>query len=78
MFLSELLEGVGDENVSFQKLDECSLSLSTKTKAGKVESKITFLTDEPITIGGTESLGIVVWINRDAVASFLAAREVAK
>jgi hypothetical protein len=78
MQLSELLEGVGADHVSFQKLDECASTLSTKTKRGKVETKITFITDEPLTIGGTESLGIVVWINRDAVAQFLAAREVAK
>ncbi len=78
MLLSELLEGVGSDNVSFQKLDECVSTLSTKTKRGTVETKITFITDEPLTIGGTESLGLVVWINRDAVAKFLKAHEVAE
>ena len=78
MLLSELLEGVGADHVSFQKLDECALTLSTKTKRGAVETKITFVTDEPLTTGGTKSLGLVVWVNRDAVVKFLKAHEVAE
>ena len=61
----ELLTKIGDDNIKFQNLDSCAISLNYDHKKG---SKITFGTDEPITLDGTERLGLVLWLPRDKVA----------
>lgn len=71
MKLSELILAVGDDKVLFQSLDTSATSLDWSRKAG---SRITFRTEEMITPGeGTVRLGLVVWLDREAVAAALGA-----
>lgn len=68
--MSDLILAIGDENVVFQNLDSCATSLNYTAKSG---SKITFGTEEPITPSGTKRLGLILWLDRDAVAKAVAA-----
>lgn len=69
MKLSELIAAVGDDNVKFQNLDQCADRLDWSRKSG---GKITFGTTQAIIPGeGTEDLGLVVWLNRTAIAKAL-------
>ena len=68
MNLSELIAAVGDANVRFQKIDDCAESMNL-TKEG---SRVTFVTPERIGINGFDKLGLVVWLDRDAVAKAVA------
>lgn len=75
MKLSELIVACGDENVQFQNLDQCAISLDWSRKAG---SRITFGTTETIVPGeGTERLGLVVWLDRKVAADAIAAARAA-
>lgn len=67
--LSELILSVGDDNVAIQNLDACADSLDYNIKRG---TKITFGTEVALTPNGTEKLGLVVWLPRDAVKAALA------
>lgn len=70
MTLSELIIACGDEKVEFQNLDQCAMTLDWTRKSG---TKITFGTEEPITPGeGTQRLGLVIWLDRKAVADAVA------
>lgn len=70
MKLSELIVACGDDSVQFQNLDQCAISLDWSRKAG---GRITFGTTETIVPGdGTERLGLVVWLDRKAVAAAIA------
>jgi hypothetical protein len=65
MKLSELILAVGDENVGIQNLDVCADTLDWSAKKG---TKITFRTDQRLIFDtGTEKLGLVIWLDRDAV-----------
>lgn len=64
MKLSELIAKIGDENVQVQNLDHATVRLSTKANG---ITEITFGTPAATTINGTKQLGIVVWLDRDAV-----------
>lgn len=64
MKMSELILAIGDDNVEFQNLDSCADSLNYSAKKG---TKITFGTDMPLTPEGTRKLGLVLWLDRDAV-----------
>lgn len=66
--MTELISKVGDENIKFQNLDSCSISLNYDHKKG---GKITFGTDELITPDGTERLGLVLWLPRDKVKEII-------
>lgn len=69
MRLSELIAAVGDDNVKFQNLDQSAISLDWSRKSG---GRITFGTEEAIIPGdGTERLGLVLWLDRKAVAKIL-------
>lgn len=68
MGVTELVSKIGDDNIKFQNLDTCSISLNYDHKKG---SKITFGTEEPITPDGTERLGLVLWLPRDKVKEIL-------
>jgi uncharacterized protein YabE (DUF348 family) len=71
--LSELILAIGDENVAIQNLDQCADTLDYNIKSG---TKIKFGTNMPISIdGGTEKLGLVLWLPRDAVKEALAANK---
>lgn len=64
MGMVELLSKVGNDNIRFQNLDTCAISLNYDYKKG---SKITFGTDELITLDGTERIGLVLWLPREKV-----------
>jgi len=66
MKMSELILAVGDDNVQFQNLDQCAIDLNYSEKKG---TKITFGTGQPIDLKGTKMLGLVLWLDRDAVAA---------
>lgn len=70
MKISELIAAVGDENVGIQNLDNCGISIDYSAKKG---TKITFGTDQRLSpaFTGTERLGMVLWLDRDAVQAAL-------
>lgn len=70
MKMSELIIACGDENVQFQNLDQCASDINYSAKKG---TKITFGTEQPVNLNGTEKLGLVVWLDRKAVAAAIAA-----
>lgn len=63
MKLSELIATYGDDKVQFQNLDQSTLTLNMN----KGVTKITFGTDQPFDINGTEKLGLVLWFDRERV-----------
>lgn len=67
--LSELIAKYGDDKVQFQNLDHCLDSL--KMNNGK--SKITFGTEQPVNLDGTDKLGLIVWLDRKRIAEIVAA-----
>lgn len=69
MRLSEMIAAYGDEIVQFQNLDECATSLNVN----KGVTKITFGTEQPISLDGTEKLGLVVWFDREKIAKVIEA-----
>lgn len=64
MKLSELIEKVGDDNVMFQNLDNDTTNMKTR-KDG--QSEVTFGTQMSFGVDGTERLGLIVWLDREAV-----------
>lgn len=70
MNLSSLILAVGDDNVQFQNLDQCASDINYSAKKG---TKITFGTDCPVNLDGTEKLGLVLWFDREAVAKAMGA-----
>lgn len=66
--LDELVSDIGNENITMQNLDECAVELS---RSNNNVTKITFLTDMPFDMRGTERLGVVLWFERDAVRKWL-------
>lgn len=66
MNICELIEAVGVDQVGIQFLDRCADSLNFHAKHG---TRITFGTEEPLNLQGTERFGIVVWLDRKAVAA---------
>ena len=66
--LSELIAEYGDDKVQFQNLDQCAETLNMN----KGVTKITFGTEQPINMNGTKQLGLVVWFDREKVASIIA------
>jgi hypothetical protein len=67
--MTALLSAIGDEGIAFQSLDQSLLS--SNWSAGK-GSKITFGTDQPVNLEGTEKLGLVLWLDRKLVAETMA------
>ncbi len=68
MNLSELIAKYGDDKVSFQKLDDCAATLDMN----KNGTRVTFLTPEKVGLDGLEKLGLVIWLDRERVASIIA------
>jgi hypothetical protein len=75
MKMSELILAIGDDNVQFQNLDHSATVLNYNASGG---TKITFGTDQAITPQGTTKLGLVLWLERDAVMAALATEERAR
>jgi len=72
MKLSELIARCGDDKVEFQNLDNSLVSVDFNAKRG---SKITFGTSMTAGPDGTTKLGLVVWLDRDAVKEALAKKD---
>jgi len=65
MKISELILAIGDDNVEFQNLDK---SLTAADYHHRKGTTITFATQMRLhPTKGTEKLGIVLWLDRDAV-----------
>ena len=68
--MTALLNAIGDDGIGFQNLDHSMIKADWSAKTG---TKITFGTDRPITIdGGTDRLGLVLWLDREQVAEAMA------
>src|SRR3546814_19634857 len=63
MKMSELILAIGDDNSEFQNRDQCAEKLNMNGGA----TRITFATLRNITPQGTDKLGLVLWLDRDAV-----------
>lgn len=69
--LSELIAAYGDDKVQFQNLDQCAKRLDFNRKSGNT---VTFGTTMNIFAeGGTEKLGLVVWLDRERVKEIVSA-----
>lgn len=68
--LTELLAAIGDDDIGLQNLDTCGISLNMRGG----ETRITFCTDQPFSINGTDKLGLIVWLDRGKVNAFTAGR----
>lgn len=68
MNISELLAAIGDDNVQWQNLDQCADSLNMNGNT----TRITFGTEQRLTLSGTERLGLIIWLDRDAVKAAIA------
>lgn len=68
MKLSDLIRTIGDDKVGIQNLDTCATTLNYNAKSG---TKITFGTDQSLTPNGTEKLGMVIWLDRQAVQAVI-------
>lgn len=76
MKTSELIAAVGDDKVGVQFIDTCNISMDWDHKKG---TRITFGTDVKLIFNeGTERLGMIVWMDRDAVKAALAAEKAKK
>lgn len=75
MKTSELIAAVGDDKVGVQFIDQCAIDLNWDHKKG---TRITFGTDVALGPNGTERLGMIVWMDRDAVKAALAAEKATK
>lgn len=70
MKMSELILAIGDDNVEFQNLDSCIKAAKYNHKNG---TEITFGTDMQLHPSkGTQKLGLVLWLDRDAVSKAIA------
>jgi hypothetical protein len=72
MKMSELILAIGDDKVEMQNLDHCSITLDYHIKKG---TRITFGTEQPLTPNGTDKLGLILWLPRDAVKAALDAEK---
>lgn len=70
MKISELIARIGDDKVEFQNLDNSLIAIDFNAKRG---TKITFGTSMTADLDGPTKLGLVVWLDRDAVKAAIAA-----
>lgn len=68
MKITELVTAIGDDNIQFQNLDHSADNLQMVGAT----TKITFGAEERISVKGTDRLGLVLWLDRNAVADALA------
>ena len=74
MNISELLAAIGNDNVQWQSLDQCADALTMNGDT----TRITFGTEQRLTLSGTERYGMVIWLDRQAIADALAKEKAAK
>lgn len=72
MKTSELIAAVGDDKVGIQFIDSCGITLDWDHKKG---TRITFGTDAALGPNGTVRMGMIVWMDRDAVKAAIAKAE---
>lgn len=70
MKLSELIAAYGDEDVQWQKLDD---GINNLRMARDGVTMITFGTEQPFSLNGTDKFGIVVWLDRARLQEIVAA-----
>ncbi len=70
MKLSELIAAYGDDKAQFQNLDECLVKANMNGKT----THITFGTEQPLSLDGTEKLALIVWLDRKRVADLVGAK----
>lgn len=68
MKIGDLINACG-EDIKFQNLDQCAIDLNYSAKSG---TTIKFGTDQNLNLEGTNDLGLVVWLPRDAVKKAMA------
>lgn len=68
MNLSELIAKYGDENVSFQRVDDCVTDMNM-TRNG---TRASFVTPERIGLDGFDKMGLIVWLDREKVKAIIA------
>ena len=68
MKLSEFIAIYGDDDVKFQRLDECTTNISM-TKRG---SKASFVTPETFGFDGFDKMGLIIWLDRERATKILA------
>lgn len=71
MKLLELISSYGDNEVKFQKLDDCTETLSMSKKG----TKASFVTPETFGFDGFDRFGLIIWMDRERVAKILADRK---
>lgn len=74
MKTSELIAAVGDDKVGVQFIDSCGIALDWDHKKG---TRITFGTDAELGPNGTVKMGMIVWMDRNAVKAALDAEKAA-
>lgn len=71
--ITELLNQIGDADIMIQNLDHCADTIDWTAKKG---TKVKFGTDVPLEPVGDgfrlQKIGIVVWLDREKVASIMA------
>jgi hypothetical protein len=70
----ELLKTYGEDKLELQYLDHCTDALNMNKKG---ITKVTFGTQQPIDLNGTQKLGIVVWLDRESVKKIMDAAKAA-
>ena len=69
MKVSELISNIGDDNIEIQNLDTCVEAFSMDKKG---ITKATFGTESTFGLNGFDKLGLIVWMDRDAVKAAMA------
>lgn len=71
MKMSELIDHVGDENIEIENLDHSF----ERAKSKPTGTKVTFNTKQLMTCKGFDKVGIVVWMDRQAVKDAVEAQQ---
>ncbi len=65
MNLTDLLTKIGSENLKFQLLNQCLLSVqATKTKGNRITFATEAITPDEI-LSNDGAIGVIVWVPRD-------------
>jgi hypothetical protein len=76
MKLSELIAAVGDEEVIFQMLDECTHDINAHTATAAITFGTNQVTARDMAIHHlTPKCGMVVWLPRDKLKAAIEARD---
>ena len=71
MNICELInECGGPDKVGIQFIDQCADNLDWSAK--KLATRVTFYTDQALTLDGLPKCGVIVWLDRDQVKAAIA------